>query len=138
MMEAKVFEAAGRRYEVAQASALEQDELLTILSKRLILSSLAAKKEQSELNENSVFVMLIALPSEEKAKVVRILTGKAFEVGSSLPVSVKDFQGKIVAWNKFLAKLIIWNLADFFELLSSVDLEDALRAKPKSQEAGAP
>lgn len=125
----KVFEVGDKRYDVSMASAVKQDELLSILSRHLIVSSSIAKKQGTELNENSVMITVMALPVDIKQKVVEIVTHMAIEVGTTTNVSVKDFTGKMVEWNRFIARLIMWNLADFFDLLASADLEKSLREK---------
>ena len=72
-----------------------------------------------------VLMMMVGLPAETKARVVAILTEKSAVVGTTIPVSVEDFAGQMVEWNRFLAKLVLWNLGDFFDLLRSVDLGGA-------------
>ena len=128
-MQTRVFEIGEKRYDVAMASAVKQDELLSILSRHMVIASSVAKQQGTELNENSVLIAVMALPVDIKKKIVDIVTEMAIEVGTTNRVSVKDFTGKMVEWNLFIARLIMWNLADFFELLASADLEKSLREK---------
>lgn len=125
----KVFKANGKEYDVSMASAVKQDELLSILSRHLVIASSVAKQQGTELNENSVMIAVMSLPVDIKQKIVDILTELAIEVGTTNRVSVKDFTGKMVEWNRFIARLIMWNLSDFFELLSGGDLEKSLHEK---------
>lgn len=128
-MATKCFDVANKRVDVAMASAAKQDELLSLLAQRLIISSGIAKQGGITLNEDSCLIMCMTLPQDVKSRVSSILTEMAFEVGTGTPVTVADFEGKIVEWNRFLARLIMWNLGDFFELLASASLESAVRAK---------
>lgn len=128
-MQTRVFEVGEKRYDVAMASAVKQDELLSILSRHMVIASSVAKQQGAELNENSVMIALMSMPVDIKKKIVDIVTEMAIEVGTTNRVSVKDFTGKMVEWNLFIARLIMWNLADFFDLLASANLEKSLREK---------
>lgn len=126
-MTTKTFEANEKNIEVAMASAVKQDELLSLLSQCLFVASTIAQKSGVELNENSTLVMVMSLPVDVKSRVVEILMEKAFIVGTSVQISVKDFEGKMVEWNRFVARVLMWNLSDFFEFLASVDLGEELK-----------
>lgn len=128
-MQTRVFEVGEKRYDVAMASAVKQDELLSILSRHMVIASSVAKQQGAELNENSVMIALMSMPVDIKKKIVDIVTEMAIEVGTTNRVSVKDFTGKMVEWNLFIARLIMWNLADFFDLLAAANLEKSLREK---------
>lgn len=128
-MQTRVFEVGETRYDVAMASAVKQDELLSILSRHMVIASSVAKQQGAELNENSVMIALMSMPVDIKKKIVDIVTEMAIEVGTTNRVSVKDFAGKMVEWNLFIARLIMWNLADFFDLLAAANLEKSLREK---------
>lgn len=124
-IETKTITIEDKNYVCMQASALKQDELLSCLSAKLFMSFKVAAKLDTDINESSVAIMLMALPSDVKAKVVDILTEKVTAEGSKVRVSVKDFQGRMVLWNTLLAKLLIWNLQDFFDLLRFVQKAEA-------------
>ena len=128
-MQTRVFEVGEKRYDVAMASAVKQDELLSILSRHMVIASSVANQQGAELNENSVMIALMSMPVDIKKKIVDIVTEMAIEVGTTNRVSVKDFAGKMVEWNLFIARLIMWNLADFFDLLAAANLEKSLREK---------
>jgi hypothetical protein len=132
-MQTRVFEVGEKRYDVAMASAVKQDELLSILSRHMVIASSVAKQQGTELNENSVLIAVMALPVDVKKKIVDIVTEMAIEVGTTNRVSVKDFTGKMVEWNLFIARLIMWNLSDFFELLSGGELEKMLMGELKNK-----
>lgn len=131
MSDKKTFTVGDINVEGFQASALKQDELLSLLTARLFQSFLNAGKLGADVSEKSLAIMLMALPHDTKAKVADILTEKVF-LKDGVRVSVKDFQGSMVSWNMLLAKLLNWNLSDFFELLRS-DLQDALTEKTETK-----
>lgn len=121
-MQSKVFEANGKRYDAIMASAVKQEELLSLIGQKLMVAQTISKQNEAKLNEKSLALVLMTLPVDLKTKVASILTEKVFEIGSTaqIPVSIKDFEGRIAQWYLFLAQLLIWNLSDFFEFLQSV------------------
>lgn len=121
-MMTKTFTIDGRTFDVAMASAVNQDKILSLLSRTLVMNSLIAKQKGVKISEDSTLIMMTMLPSDIKEKIVPMLTEKAFEVGKTVPVTIKDFEGKMVAWNRFLSQLIAWNFSDFFDLLASAEL----------------
>lgn len=125
MVETKTFDIGGRSFTGFMASAVKQDKLLSLLSARLFVVFESAAKLGAEVNERNISIALMSLPSEVKAEVADILTEKIFPTGTQIRVSAKDFQGQMVQWNQLLAKLLIWNLSDFFDLLRS-DLQNAI------------
>ncbi len=120
-MNAKSFNVGGKTYNCAMASAVAQDELLSLLSRHLFVASGLAKQRNVRLEEDSVLIMMTALDKTTKDRVSEILTERVFDASSQVQVSVKDFGGHIVDWNRLLSKLLVWNLADFFDLLNSVE-----------------
>lgn len=126
MAQIETFNVGDRNISAAMASAIKQDELLSLMTARLFVAFQSAAKLGGEVNEKSVTITLMSLPSDVKKKVTDILTEKVFFEGTEIRVSPKDFQGKMVDWNTLLAKLLIWNLSDFFDLLRS-DLQSAIQ-----------
>lgn len=124
----KDFHVDDKVYIGHMASAVRQDELLSLLTARLYASFQAAASVGAEMDEKATSIMLMSLPADQKAKVVDILTEKVTLQGTEIRVSPKDFQGRMVAWNRFLAQLLIWNLSDFFELLRSDQKADEAQA----------
>ena len=125
MVETKTFDIGGRSFTGFMASAVKQDKLLSLLSARLFVVFESAAKLGAEVNERNISIALMSLPSEVKAEVADIKKKKIFPTGTQIRVSAKDFQGQMVQWNQLLAKLLIWNLSDFFDLLRS-DLQNAI------------
>lgn len=126
MAQIETFNVGDRNFAAAMASAIKQDELLSLMTARLFVAFQSAAKLGGEVNEKSVTITLMSLPSDVKKKVTDILTEKVFLEGTEIRVTAKDFQGKMVDWNALLAKLLIWNLSDFFDLLRS-DLQSAIQ-----------
>ena len=127
-MTTKIFTVDDKRYEVAMASAVKQNELLGLVAQRLFIASDIAKKGGATLNETSVMITLMTSKTEEKTKIEKILLEQAVEVGTSNLISIKDFEGKMVAWNTLIAQVLIWNLSDFFALLANAKLEEMMKA----------
>ena len=118
-MEQRSFTVGEKEVEGFQASALKQDELLSLLTPRLVQTFLNAGKLGADVSTKSLSIMLMSLPHDTKAKIADLLTEKIFIKDQKIRVSVKDFQGQMVAWNTLLAELLVWNLSDFFDLLRS-------------------
>ena len=114
-MNVRSFTIGEQVFNATMASAVKQDELLGFLSAKIFLGFEVASQKGETLGEKEIMVMLMTLPSDQKMKIASILTEKVFLNGTQTPVSVKDFQGKMVEWNKLLAQLLQWNLADFFD-----------------------
>lgn len=127
-MTTKVFEANGKQFEIAMASAVEQNELLSLVAPHLLSLATAKAVQQEDINEDSVFISLILMPKATKDRVETILTSKATPVGQSYKMDIKDFDGAIVEWNKLVAKLLMWNLGDFFVLLADAQKQGMKKA----------
>lgn len=126
----KTFVVAGKTICAAMASAVLQDELLSIIAQPISESFILAARAGVEVNTKQIALRLMTFAPEKKARIVEILTEKAFLQGTTIKVDPKDFQGGMVAWNSLLAELLIWNLSDFFELLSS-----DLKQEPEEEKA---
>lgn len=124
----------------AMASAVRQDELLSLIAQPIFQSFAIAAQGGVEVNTKQIALRLMTFKPEEKARIVDILTERAFLIvggqNSEVRVSARDYQGHMVQWNTLLAELLTWNLADFFEQLSS-DLKP-LSAAEKAEESQQP
>lgn len=114
-MNVRSFTIGEQVFNATMASAIKQDELLGLLSAKIFIGFEVASRKGETLGEKELMVMLMTLPIETKTKIASILTEKVVLSGTQIPVSVKDFQGKMVEWNKLLAQLLQWNLSDFFD-----------------------
>ena len=98
----------------AMASAVQQDELLSLLSATLLSRAATAAQVNAEMGEQILIPMFMAMPQQLKKQVVGLITQKVLVAGTETPVTVNDFGGKMVEWNTLLSQLILWNLEGFF------------------------
>lgn len=110
-------------------SALEQDEVLSLISYEVTQRAYTAASVKVELGEKVLTTMFMAMPTNYKRRVSDVLLSKAFIAGTQTKVNVADFQGKMVQYNTLLAQLTLWNYEDFFTYLS----EDLNAGKPATE-----
>ncbi len=110
-------------------SALEQDEVLSLISSEVIQRAYTAASVKVELGEKVLTTMFMSMPTNYKRRVSDVLLSKAFIAGTQTKVNVADFQGKMVQYNTLLAQLTLWNYEDFFTYLS----EDLNAGKPATE-----
>lgn len=124
MSNVKSFTVGNATYNAVMASAVKQDELLSLLTGTIIERGLAAMRLGGELDDRILVPMFMSLPHDIKTRAAAILMHKVVINGGSVPVTVESFAGQMVNYNTLLAQLLQWNLADFFTWLGSV-LSDA-------------
>lgn len=107
-------------YNAGQAPAVEQDKLMSLLSARLIERAVIMAKQGQSVDKSLVTSMFMAMPQETKSQVSDILLRAVTIAGTTQKVTVQDFGGKMVQYNRLLAELFEWNLSDFFDYLRSV------------------
>lgn len=142
----KSFTVGSLSINAAMASAIEQDEVLSLVSSEVIQRAAIAARSKIEMGESVLVSMFFSMPSQVKQRVAAILLNRAFAAGTSKvdqsgnpvegtarKVTVADFQGKMVEYNTLLAQLTLWNFEDFFTYLS-----DAVRNAAPAQEETAP
>lgn len=145
-MATKSFTVGSISVNAAMASAIAQDEILSIVSSEIIQRAAMAARGGLEMGEKILVPMFMAMSSQAKQRVASVLLERAFVsgtarlddhhqpiLGTARKVSVADFQGKMVEYNTLLAQLLLWNFEDFFTWLS-----DAVRSDAPAQEATAP
>lgn len=114
MSHVKTFTVGNLTVNAAMASAVQQDELLSLLSATLLSRAATAAQVNAEMGEQILIPMFMAMPQQLKKQVVGLITQKVLIVGTETPVTVNDFGGKMVEWNTLLSQLILWNLEGFF------------------------
>lgn len=117
------------RYNVAQASAVEQKKLMLLLGAKIAFNSAAGGVEK--INVDFLVGSMLSLPEDTFDEVARITLGKAFVAGETSPVDAKSFQGGMLAYFRLVAEAVAFNLDDFFTWLDSEN--NARRATAKSQ-----
>lgn len=119
MSQVQAFTVGGKTYNAVMASAVKQDELLSMLTATLLDRSLAAANVGKVLDDTVVGPMMMAMPYATKVKVASIIMNSVFINGTEIPVTIEDFSGRMVEYNQLLAKLLMWNLGDFSSWLRS-------------------
>lgn len=118
----KQFDIDGVVIGVARASAVKQDELLSLITPSLarVLTNLGTDESKVE---NALALMCTALPYEIKTPMDRILLAQCFD-SSGAQIDHKFFDGRVMMLNRLRAKVLHWNLADFFTFWASVQDAD--------------
>lgn len=131
MSQVKAFTVGAKTYNAAMASAVKQDELLSMLTAELISRAMVAAKIGKTVDDNIVMTMMMGMQYGVKQQIAGIIMNQVFVAGTSIPVTVDDFSGRMVEYNQLLAKLLIFNLGDFSSWLQSA-IADAMQ--PQSPE----
>lgn len=132
MSQVKAFTVGAKTYNAVMASAVKQDELLSLLTAPLMERALAAAQVGKEMDDAILGPMFMSMPHVTKTKIAEILMNQVFIAGTSIPVTVEDFSGRMVEYNQLLAKLLRFNLSDFFDWLPSVLVAEDQTAAPEN------
>jgi hypothetical protein len=124
MSQVKSFTIGNVTYNAAMASAIQQDELLSLLTASVMQRGLQAALSDTNMGEYILVPMFMAMPQEIKRQVAGKLLHKTVVNGGKDIITVENFSGKMVEYNKLLSQLLQWNLSDFFIWLESA-LKDA-------------
>lgn len=108
-------------YSAARASAVDQDAILSLLTSPIMERwALLRRNGDASDVESMIMPMFMAMPRAVKQQVSGMLMKKVFISGENTTVDIKTFSGRMVEYNMLLAKLLIWNLDDFFSWLADV------------------
>lgn len=118
----KSFTVKGGSYNVARASAVAQDELLSILTQALI-QRLSAGEPGKPVDEDVIFFMFLAMPHQAKLKIDELMLDRVFKKGTQNQVALADVDA--MDWNRLRAKVLIWNLQGFFTFWADASARDA-------------
>lgn len=118
MSTVKSFSVGSMTVNAAMPSALEQDEVLSLIGAQVISRAVNAATVGHTVGVDSLTNMFVCMPSEIKHRVATILLGKVMTHGTGTAITIADFQGKLIEYNKLLAELTLWNYGDFFAWLS--------------------
>lgn len=135
-MSVKSFQIGSLTVNAAMAPALEQDEALYIVGSDIIRRAVELARVDQQAGETllvSMFTSNKTMPYHEKQRVSNILLSKARVAGTNTPVTVNDFQGKMMCYNTLLAQLTLWNFDDFF-----IWLGDAVKERAPAPDTTAP
>lgn len=116
------------KYNVAQASAVEQQKLMLLIGAKIALHSATGDVEQ--IDKNLLIGTFLTLPEDVFNQVSTIVLCKAVIAGESTPVDIKTFQGGMMTMFSLIAEAVCFNLNDFFTWLDSEnEARRALRVK---------
>lgn len=119
----KTFHIDGQAYNVARASAEQQDEILSMLTTDIVqrleaLASTAAAAGQpydKPYADDFGFNFFNSLPFNMKKRFDELLLSQMTRHGEQMRLTVRDFDGKLMTLNKLRGEVLVWNLLPFFE-----------------------
>ena len=118
----KSFALRGGSYNVARASAVAQDELLSLLTQPLV-QRLSAAAPGKPVDEDVIFFMFLSMPHAAKIKIDELMLDRVFKKGSQQQVTLADVD--VMDWNRLRARTLIWNLEGFFTYWADASARDA-------------
>lgn len=118
----KTFTLKGGAYNVARASAVAQDQLLSLLTQALV-QRLAGATPGKPVDEDVIFFMFLAMPHAVKLQIDELMLGRVFKKGTEQQVTLAD--ADVMDWNRLRAKTLIWNLEGFFSYWADASARDA-------------
>lgn len=130
MEQVKSFTLKQGAYNVARASAVAQDELLSLLTQALI-QRLSASKPGEPVNEDVIFFMFMAMPHAVKQKIDELMLDRVYKKGTQQQISIADVDA--MEWNRLRAKALIWNLEGFFTYWAEESANDAMQKASQAQ-----
>lgn len=113
----KTVTVGSKKYNIAQANALEQKRLLSIVGAKIAMNFASSGKIKT-INTDFLLGNLISLPEPIIDDIAAIVLYKTIENGGSALVTVDDFQGNITEYYLLIAEAIGVNLNDFFTYLA--------------------
>lgn len=134
MSSVKTFTIGGESYNVARATAVQQDEALSILTAPLVerMAKYGADKSQP-VDEDLIFAMSMAMPYSLKKILDGLLLTRVTRSGEQNPITIRDFDGRIMDYNRLRAQVLIWNFEDFFTYWANERSAEALASQPPSE-----
>ncbi len=132
-MYVKSFQIGSLTINAAMPSALEQDEVLSLIGADIIQRAAIMARQGEQAGEAMLTSMFLSMHHQVKQRVATLLLSKAIVTGTKTPLSIADFQGKMIEYNTLLAQLTLWNFDDFF-----IWLGDAVKESAPAQATTAP
>lgn len=117
----KSFTVGDTTYNAAMPSAIEQDEILSLVGAQFIVHAGNVYKNGGTLSVKDVVLMLTTLPHVVKKRISEVLLSKTFVAGQERKVDVADFAGHMMSFNTLLAELFLWVYADFFDYVQNAN-----------------
>lgn len=132
-MYVKSFQIGSLTINAAMPSALEQDEVLSLVGADIIQRAAIMARQGEQAGEAMLTSMFLSMHHQVKQRVSTLLLSKSVVNGTNTKVTVADFQGKMIEYNTLLAQLTLWNFDDFF-----IWLGDAVKESAPAQATTAP
>lgn len=139
----KTFTIDGQAYNVARASAEQQDEILSMLTTDIVqrlealasTSAAAGQPYDKPYTDDFGFNFFNSLPFNMKKRFDELLLSQMTRQGEQMRLTVRDFDGKLMTLNKLRGEALVWNLLPFFEYWANGIKEalDDLQAKLKAK-----
>lgn len=120
----KTFTAGDITVNAAMPSAIEQRELLPLVSAQFIAHVANIYKNGGELSVKDVALLFAATPYHIIQRIDEVLLSKAMVAGTNTKVTVNDFSGKMMTLNTLLAELFLWIYADFFDFVQNANEDE--------------
>lgn len=117
MEQIRTIAVSGVKYNVAQASAVEQKKLMLLIGAKIALHS--ASGDVEKIDAKMLMGAFLTLPENTFEEVSSTVLRKAFVAGEKTPVSVESFQGGMMSYFSLVAEAVCVNLNDFFTWLDS-------------------
>ena len=115
MSDVKQYEVAGATYNFAQAPAVKQKSLMSIIGANVMMKAFTS--EQTEVDIPFLKGVLLAMPEDKFDKIASLVLCRVIKNGESKAVDIADFQGGMNAYLTLIAYAVKVNLQDFFTWL---------------------
>lgn len=122
----KTFKAGKKSYNLVQATAVNQKELLLLVGGMISMRSAATR---SRIDTDFLRGALLSLDSAKLDRVADIVLTQGVEAGGQIGIDVASFQGRIFSYVELVAQGVAFNLDDFFTYLN--ETVDELERKSK-------
>lgn len=113
----------GVSYNIAQASAVEQKKLLSMLGANLAMKISVTGND--EVDAKFLAGHLMSIDESDLDTIAGIVLAKATKHGDSKVVDIKDFQGSVWSYFMLVAEGVKANLDDFFTFILSEQQKSA-------------
>lgn len=121
----------GQRYNIAQAPAVRQKELLMITGTRLSIRVISSS--ESDIDSSTIMGALLTFSEQEIDRIASIVLSGCVKHGEKTPVDEKEFQGRIHGYFLLMAEAIKVNLNPFFSWLVSAREIQAAQGSQKQE-----
>lgn len=101
-------------YNVVRASALQQDEVLSMLTNPLVDRFVTSGQLGIKVDEEVIFSFFLAMPFSVKRKIDELILSRVTKKGTDEKIDEKHFDGRVMEMNRLRAKVLMWNLESFF------------------------